>query len=326
VSGYKRDIVIRVVPTNGAETVHWFTDRLTDLGMHVNCTPTYPRTMQMREDINRVLRPVVFCKRVRVIIEVFIASMADQWFLQEIEEALDDPTNYSVFLSLDGGVVEREIVWDGAEGLNPQPLRGKTCVGATFVLSVQTKAPIGTRGPMMTDPVVGSELLQNGSFEQWGGAGDVQGFTEVVAGGTATQETSLVHTAGGSALKLDRTGAGALWVQQDDISLKREAWYRISGWFRSSSTGRGRIQLSNQRLGIALVNDGKTWQGTTQYALDLAVTTAYAYSELYFRADPSFLASDDYRWFSLAYDNPSTLYHDDCSLYGPVLRPGVATW
>lgn len=325
-SGYKRDIVMRIVPNNGAESIHWFNDRLTDLGGHVRVgAPVYTRTMRIIEDLNRVRRQRIYARHVSVQIEILIATMADQWFLQEIESALEDPDNYSVFLSLDGGVTEREVFSPDETGMAPSPIRGKTVVGATFVLSLASKEPIGPRGPMMTDPGTGAELLQNGAMEQWV-AGSPQGWTSSAAGGTITQESTIVHTAGGSALRLEINASGFVGCFQSGIVLKRNAWYRASGWFNSSSTGRGRIEFNNLRTGLDVKADGRTWAAQTQYAIDVAVATSYVYAEMYLRAAVDARADDTYRWYSLGYANPSVLYHDDLSLYGPVLRPGYSTW
>jgi hypothetical protein len=319
---------MRIVPANGAETVHWFNDRLTDVGSHIRCTLRYPRDVTMLEDLNRDLHPIVRSKRAQIEIHVLIVSMADQWFLQEIDEALGDRQGYSVFLSLDGGVVYRQVVRPGGDGMSPQPIRNKTCVGATFTLSLQTKSTIGRLGPMMTDPGIGAELLQNGGFEQWSGAGDAQGWAEVTTGGTVTQETTIVHTVGGSALKLDRTGASSShWVHQDNIGpLAVGSWYRASGWFASGATGHGRIQIQNLRTTLALKPNGRDWAAVTQSAIDVTATTVFAFGEIYFRVAPNALLSDTYRWYSFGDVNPSVIYHDDLSLFGPVLRPGYATW
>src|SRR4029077_16298296 len=98
----------------------WLADRLTDMGGHTRLTLRYPEDKIDRVDVNRSLRPVSFGVRPEVSIECQIFSMADQIFLAEIESALLQPTRYAVFLSLDGGVRERQVVLSA--GSEPTPL------------------------------------------------------------------------------------------------------------------------------------------------------------------------------------------------------------
>ncbi len=333
-SGYKRDIVIRIVPVNGAEAVHWFTDRLTDLGIHTACVPVYPRTMTMREDINRILRPRVITKRAQIAISVAIASMADQWFLQEIEEALDDPLNYSVFLSLDGGVVEREVVWLDSGGVAPVPVV-KTCVGATFTLSLQTKEPVGPRGPMMTDPGLGREFLQNGSFEEWTGGNPVAWFSSPASGGetitVAQTGTNVFDGASAALITRAPTGGQYLQVASDAITgFQRNCWYQVIMRFRGSVAGSANVNVtaySPSRTDFQVRPDGKTW---VQFGGDVMPTftpasASYSTVTAFVRMPP---------WYdsqTLVYLRTSSYYVgsvrlDGCSFYGPVLRPGYSTW
>ena len=338
-SGYKRDIVIRVVPMNGAESFHWFADRLTDIGGHVRCTPSYTRQMRMREDLNRIKRPVVFARRVAVSIEVFIATMADQWFLQEIEEALDDTQKYSVFLSLDGGVVEREIVWGDDQGMSPMPLRGKTIAGATFTLNVQTKEPILPRGPMMTDPGFGMEYVENPGLEEWvggqptGWGGDASNGGETL---TITQETTIISE-GASSAKLVRS-AGAQYLEFKNrpsvgiTTLLRGRWYLARMLARGGSTiaNAANIDLIWQKTGVVGgVNaspDGKTWvAGQNLVAPTGVVSTGWTTLSAHFRMPSDFIPGEHVYFRTNCYYT-GTIYIDDCSIYGPALRPGVSTW
>lgn len=325
-TGYKRDIVMRIVPVNGAETVYWFTDRLTDLGMHIRCTPTYPRTMTVHEDLNRVLRTNVQRKSAQIQIEVFIATMTDQWFLQEIEEALDDSANYAVFLSLDGGVVERQVVWLNSEGVAPQPLRGKTVVGATFVLSLQTKAPVGPRGPMMTDPGVGAELVQDGGMEQW----PTQSW-EATGTLTLAQETTII-SGGVSSAKVTRADTSFQDFRSltaAEFRLRSGVWYRYRAMVRGSvaMANAFQLRLSNSTQAKEVAPDGKTWGASGTVFLTASVTTDFALMEGYFRRYPQDPGTDKYRPRHVGtWTAAESLYYDDVSVYGPVLRPGVATW
>ena len=326
-SGYRWDPVFRVAPINGAETIYWLSDRLTDVGGHTRIGLRYPESMNVREDINRSLRPVVYGIRPEVEISCVILSMADHLFLAEIESALLQPHSHHVYLSLDGGVVEREVVL--ASVSNAEPLRGKTILGATFSLRVRCVDLIGRKPAMMTDPGTGREFVQNGGMDNWITGSNLQTWDETIAGGMISQETSIVHTIGGSSAALAYTGGGSVYLGQPLGIFPRASWLRLSGWYAAATTGRGRAQISNQRLLAALMPDGRTWSGATQYALNVAVVgTTFVYSELYFRTPTTAQASDTYYLYAQgdATTNPTTMYHDDVSVYGPVLRPGVATW
>jgi hypothetical protein len=323
--GYKRDIVMRIVPENGAESVHWFTDRLTDLGAHVSCTPGYPIEARTRRDLNRVLRRRVYARRATAQIDVLIATMADQWFLQEIEEALDGK-GYSVFLSLDGGVVEREVIRNGDTGLAPNPLKGKTVVGATFSLSLITNGDIGRRGPMMTDPGVGQELVQDGGLEAW----PTQSW-EAVPTLVMTQETTIV-SGGVSSAKVARVDAAFNDFRPTNaasFSLRSGVWYRYRAMVRGSvaMTNAFQLRISNSTQAKEVAPDGKTWGASGTLFLTSSVTTSYALMEGYFRRYPQDPGTDKYRPRHVGlWTSGESLYYDDISVYGPVLRPGYATW
>jgi len=324
--GYKRDIVMRIVPENGAESVHWFTDRLTDLGAHMSCTPGYPIEARTRRDLNRVLRRRVYARRATAQIDVLIATMADQWFLQEIEEALDGK-GYSVFLSLDGGVVEREVIRNGDTGLAPNPLKGKTVVGATFSLSLITNGDIGRRGPMMTDPGVGQELVQDGGFEQW----PTQSW-EALPTIVMAQESTIL-TGGASSAKITRvdgTFNDLRPLPTATFGLRSGAWYRYRCMVRGTGafTNAFQLRMSNYTKTREANPDGKSFGPPGINVLVASVTTSFALMEVYFRRDPLDTAgTDKYRPRHIGvWTTGESLYYDDISVYGPVLRPGYATW
>jgi hypothetical protein len=325
---------MRIVPVNGAETIYWFADRLTDIGSHTRCAVSYPRAMTMREDINRVMRPVVHAKRVNVSIEVAILSMADHAMLQEIEEALDDTGNYAVFLSLDGGAVEREVVWMGDGGLSPQPLREKTILGARFELALQSKHPIGKRGPMMTDPGVGEEILQNVGFEDWPGAsppgwGDSGDYI-------LTKETTIKH-GGANSGKIERSDAvsfGALASDNIGDRLRSGVYHRLSFWVISggatipvSGTGPIAVYIYNSTLGQTIMPDGHSIAVTDVVMPIAPVTGSWVQHTAYFRVPQTWLRAHyvDFR-FQGYWAGATPIYHDDVSIVRQVLRPGYATW
>ncbi len=346
-SGYKRDIVVRIVPANGAESVFWFNDQLSDVGMHTAAVVSYPKTIGMHEDINRTLRPVVYARRARVSISVVIASMADQWFLQEIEEALDDADNYSVFLSLDGGVTEREIVWADESGIAPAPLRGKTIVGATFTLNVQTKYPIARRGPMMTDPGVAQELIQNGGFEEWTDATHPLGWA--VNSECSVIQDGTFKTAGAFSAKVTKLTASSNYGYfgfAPNFSMNPACWYRMRARGRGAqaTTAGLYLQLANISapasgglpfsLGFTSPAVGQSigpsdWGYGVGVSRDLSGGAQFATIDVYFRGPRGnpWKRDDQFQVRLQGIVNAGEIaYYDEISIQGPVLRPGYSIW
>lgn len=325
--GYLWDPVVRITPKNGADIVYWFSDQLTDFGGHTRISVRYPEVKRDREDINRTLRPVMFGIRPEVDIECAIMTLADQAFLSNIESALLSPADYDVYLSLDGGVTERAVVLNRMS--QPAPIGGKTVVGAYFTLQVRCKDLISQKPAMMTDPGVGAELTENGNLDSWASSTNANAWTEVVSGAcTVTEETSDVHTAGGNAAILNRVDGGSLWMQETlPQSLKLGAWYHVSCYGKANSAAYSlRVGLRNNTKALDVTGDGKTWGGFTQYAINQTATTSYALAEAYVRASTSFGAADSYILFLYGVDVGSIVKFDDVSVYGPILRPGYATW
>jgi len=347
-SGYKWDPVFRVVPVNGAETVYWLADRLTDCGGHNRIRLRYVESQNIREDLNRSLRPVVFGLRPEVEIECQIFSMADQAFLSEIESALLQPRDYAVYLSLDGGVVERQVVLSSVS--NPEPLAGKTIVGAVFRLGLRCVDLIATKPAMMTDPGTGAELLSNGAFDEWSSSSVAPGWaanSEV----TLAQE-STVKVSGSYSAKITKsgvTGNYGAFTNSALITLNPAAWYRI----RASAQG-GQTNTYPSGLAIQFWNTsypGSTGalpyalfkrapaagesigRGSSQWVVGAVVqqdvsASGFTSIDVFFRGPTTPFKSNDvyqFRMHGIQTQN-EFIYYDDVSLYGPVLRTGYATW
>lgn len=94
-----------------------------------------------------------------------------------------------------------------------------------------------------------ADVLTNGNLDEWT-ASIPDGWTNTTTGGTVSEETTIVHTAGGSAAKLTRTGPGALRIEQTGVTgLAPGAWYLLTGWVRCDTA------LSSA-LEIAIINNG----------------------------------------------------------------------
>ena len=329
-SGYRWDPVFRVVPRNGGETIYWLTDRLTDVGSHTKITLRYVESMNIREDINRSLRPVVNGLRPEVEIECLITTMEDQTFLKEIEDALLLPNHYNVFLSLDGGCVEREVVL--ANVSNAEPIRGKTVIGATFKLAVRCVDLIPRKPAMMVDPGVGREHVHNGRFDDWSSATQPVGWVVSLAGSNTWNRDTAVYRSSLASIRGDCVAsASSFQLTAGTISnLNLGSRYSLSVSTRGTASDINgcRLILRNLKRGRDLNSDG-VWaagMGFNYYADE--VTTSWIDYVKFFKPDSSFHITDTYALYVFGnfMTNGTSIYYDDISLRGPVLRPGVATW
>jgi len=347
-SGYKWDPVFRVVPRNGGESVYWLTDNLTDVKSHTKITLRYVESKNIREDINRSLRPVVYGLRPEVEIECVILSMADQQFLAGIESALLLPNHYNVYFSLDGGCVEREVVL--SEVSNLDPIRGKTVIGSTFKIAVRCVDLIPRKPTMMADPGNGVEKLLNGGFESWGTAVTANGWN-------ISNQVQLQADQGTGSNKLSGTYSmkntvisNPGWVRlayDDQFTLRNNCYYRmvaygkggqttslgltaylVTGNFSTATGARSRAPKLNYPSDGQVVT---TWFDGTYVggvAVDIS-SSAWSHVDVYIRSCPQapFASSDPFSFVLHGIQtNGHLIYYDDVSLFGPVLRPGFATW
>ena len=331
-SGYKWDPVWRIVPRNGGETVYWMSDELTDCKGHNKITLQYAESMNIREDINRSLRPVVHGVRPEVEIECQIFTMDDQAFLANIESALLLPNHYNVFLSLDGGVTEREVVIKGVS--NPTAIRGKTVLGATFTIAVRCVDLIPRRPAMMTDPLTGGELIGNGGFEDWN-TGVPVGWSGSSGVGTIAQNTANPNT-GLSCVQITRSDGSTYFQFNPSVSgipgILDGKWYRLQVSYRGATAITDALKCEITRsLGSTLQylqTDMTSWATTQAFAF---VETPpgpaiWAAAETYFRGPNDSLSNVAIRPRFNGYFTGANLFLDDVSIFGPVLRPGYATW
>jgi hypothetical protein len=328
VSGYVWDPVFRVVPANGIEEVYWLSDRLTDCGGSARIGIAWPEDQELRVDINRDLRAVVNGVRPEVTIDCTILSMDDQAFLAKIVSRLIRPRDFAVYLSLDGGCVERQVVL--SKSMSIAPLAGKTVIGAAFSLPLRAKSLIDYYPEMMTDPGVGAELVQDGGVEQWESSSVAQAWA-ATAGVTLEQETTVVAV-GVSSAKFTRPDGGSPYVFQPKVgstAYRRGVWYRARAKVRGTAVMANavRLRIFNQTKNVAVDSNGKTWSVNGNLVVQASNASAFDQIDAYFRLP------DDYRYgelilsrFQGLWTGGESLYYDDISVYGPVLRPGVATW
>lgn len=136
--GYAWDVQVRITPANGAPVVLVLRTAMPWAGGAVDVDVSAPELVsETRETINRVRRDLVLGYRQKIKLTCVVGGdMADHAILARILTALLDPTK-TVALSLDGGIVWRDVILDGAPK-GPTPLGGRSRAGASFVLPLVT--------------------------------------------------------------------------------------------------------------------------------------------------------------------------------------------
>jgi len=134
-TGYAWHPVIRCVPDNGAEETIDLRTVLTDLHGPMKTDAKYAAIQERRETINRRIVPAPFGFRAEIILTLDILTMADAAHWTKIVNRCMS-TNWAVYLSMDGGITERQVFLSRMDG--PDPLGGKTHVGGRFLLGLTT--------------------------------------------------------------------------------------------------------------------------------------------------------------------------------------------
>ena len=120
-------------------------------------------------------------------------------------------------------------------------------------------------GDIIAPATFGSELLTNGNLDDWTGS-DLDSWLDTASDGAITEETTEVHTAGGSSLKLT-AGSSTDTRALQQVSVVSGNTYRISAWVRGDGTYSPRISVlagSGPVLGPGTAEDtgvdGTEWQ------------------------------------------------------------------
>jgi len=327
--GYEWQPIFRMVPDDGPEQVIVLRSSLTDVGGPGRIRLAYRPVFTRAEDVNRRLAFQRFGFRAAVGIAAEVATMADQAALATILSRLHSD-QWRIYLSLDGGVVEREV--ELASNSGPDAIAGKVSVGASFELGLEAIDLIDTIPAMMTDPGGGVELVQNGSFDHWTAATNAQAWAESATGGTINQDAAQQRT-GLACMRMDRTGAGTILVDQDGLvlglSAARLARLQVAVKGSASSAAILKVQLYNNTRALTLSSTG-TWEQDVSgpYAIVAPLTTSYVLHELEFRVPTTFAKTDSYKVAVFRTDGTVglSIYVDDLSIRYPVLGVGVATW
>lgn len=83
-----------------------------------------------------------------------------------------------------------------------------------------------------------TDVLSNGSLDDWTGSAP-DSWTEIEAGAsTIDEETTIVHTSGGSSAKLAKRDANTVHLLQVRTGFQPGRWYLLSFWVYSDTEGR----------------------------------------------------------------------------------------
>jgi len=88
-----------------------------------------------------------------------------------------------------------------------------------------------------------------------------------------------------------------------------------------------RWRVYNFRTLEGVTSDGKTWSSIGNLVYRASIVGSFDSWDVYFRMPDNHYDSDQVMpRFQGYYTGGQSLYYDDVSIFGPVLRPGYATW
>lgn len=168
------------------------------------------------------------------------------------------------------------------------------------------------------DHVADSFAGSNGSLDAWSG-GAPTSWTEDETGGTITEETTEVHTVGGSSAELDRTTTGVLSIRRDVTAVP--GYWLLTLWVKGE-------QAIDSALGVRVRNTTKslnydaatrTWSTDANLTNMYPVLASWRQTRMLFHL-PTSWAGDTIR-LTLYHDNESvnaSVFFDDVRLVGPL--------
>lgn len=327
--GYRWHPVVRLVPAYGDARTIDLTQAFTDASGPVETEAGHREEIRRRTDVNRRSRPQIYGFRPFANFSFDILTMEDHASLVDIVGCLSEQ-DAKVYLSLDGGITEREVALRRYRG--PRAIAGKQFVGGTYQLQIEAVDLIDRPAAMALDPEDGlMDIVRDGRIEDWASATDLTSWTETIVGGTVNRD-SAEQRSGNHCCRFDRTvDPGKLSIGQAELRLRPGFWYEMSAWYKGDtvdSTGFW-MRLRNTQESKEITNLGE-WVAVSAPVAELltfAVSTSYQQAKVRFRVDPTFAVSDTYN-FEIQHNssNGSTIYVDDIDFRGPVLQPGGGTW
>jgi hypothetical protein len=177
-------------------------------------------------------------------------------------------------------------------------------------------------------PAPGPNLLQDGGFEAWTGAGNLTYLTEYVEGATTVNQETIGHRSGSSCLRIDvdasNNGYGALWV---GLKPAPDKPHRFSVWYRTQAGKTAWVIIGCYVGGVEKwLNPDGTWgtAGSGSAGIPLAAATSWIRFSISFKTPPAFddktlniavyrgAAASSSIWFDDAYlDELGPIGYDD---------------
>ena len=141
-------------------------------------------------------------------------------------------------------------------------------------------------------PAPGPNLLQDGGFEAWTGAGNLTYLTEYVEGTTTVNQETSGHRSGSSCLRIDvdasNNGYGALWV---GLKPAPGMPHRFSVWYRTQAGKTAWIIIGCYVGGVEKwLNPDGTWgtAGSGSTGITLAAATSWTRFSISFKTPQAF--------------------------------------
>ena len=334
--GYRFDPWVRYTPKAGRPEEVWLFGAFTDARGPVWCRPDYRPDTVRRVDVNRRVSRLERGIRCVVDFRFEIAAIADQTNFAKLMSRLGRPDLWKVELSLDGGIVWREIKRSSVDG--PDPLAGKPFVGARYQTQVECVDLLPDYPDMNADaPGTFREMLRDTSLEDWTSATNLRYWTTegIPTNGSLNQDSSQLVTGNYSA-RLDRSVAGAgnavdFYVPTLSGWVPNK-WYRVTGWHRANTSITDGVEFVIVRTSPSLLywrHSNPGWWATHGGSAEwLDTSTDWKKETLHFQFDQSF-GLTDVMSVRCVHRGPLTsdqIFYDDVSCIGPVRKPGINGW
>jgi len=158
----------------------------------------------------------------------------------------------------------------------------------------------------------------NGSFDDWGSPTTPDDWSWVITGGAVNEETTEVHAAGGSALELDRTTTGSLWVYQELVLAP--GYWLLTAWIKGEEALAAglAVQVRNLTRSLTYQLPERDWDGGALEVIAYDVADDWTQVRLLFHV-PASWAGDTIR-VRLAHASATNaaIWVDDVELTGPL--------
>lgn len=195
-NGYSWRVVFRQTPQTGDEVVTDCQTAFTDVGGHTRMKLKYGLEQDRREDINHVARSLTYGYRLEASVQFMIFQMTEFSRLADVVSRLASE-EWTTYFSLDGQATEQTV--EITDYIGPEPLKGKTVIGASFEVAVRATdlvdaIPLIVQPAVPIVPTVGISLPS--ASVSW------RGLTFFVPGATGVEDAWFI---------CEKTAADAYW-------------------------------------------------------------------------------------------------------------------